>query len=200
MEAISGLRRRIFKSLEGLVHWTTKSLRNPQYQLIIGAVIVVYTAFLESDRESVLSIAMRNPLGRLGILSVLALLAVSAPPLAILFAVLVVLSSAGRLGEGFWAEPSASSLESADDVPDYTHGQIDAFTDESNDAKKDSNGENDKSSEQDDKKDDTETKASALQDIASKLQGMLGGGSGKKEGFQGSVIGFDKDANRYHSL
>jgi len=106
MDAINGMRRRIFKSLEGLVKWTTKSLKNPTYQFIIGAVIVVYTAFLEKDTESVLSLAMRNPLGRLGVLAVLSLLAVSSPALAILFAVLVVMSAVGKSSEGFWADPN----------------------------------------------------------------------------------------------
>jgi len=194
MDAINGMRRRIFKSLEGLVKWTTKSLKNPTYQFIIGAVIVVYTAFLEKDTESVLSLAMRNPLGRLGVLAVLSLLAVSSPALAILFAVLVVMSAVGKSSEGFWADPNGGC------------GGGEGFED----AKKSGEGEEKKSGETEvppaDKQSGGGVPPSTLQSIASNLQSMMASATSStkalKEGFfsHDLVGGYDKDKNRFHSL
>lgn len=214
MDAITGMRRRIFKSLEGLVKWTTKSLKNPTYQFIIGAVIVVYTAFLEKDTESVLSLAMRNPLGRLGVLAVLSLLAVSSPALAILFAVLVVMSAVGKSSEGFWADPNGGC--------GYGEGFEDAKKSGEDDEKKPVEGEEKKSGETDvppeDKKSGEGGKGepgvspSTLQSIASNLQSMMASATSStkalKEGFFGNdaivshdlVGGYDKDKNRFHSL
>lgn len=217
MDAITGMRRRIFKSLEGLVNWTTKSLKNPTYQFIIGAVIVVYTAFLEKDTESVLSLAMRNPLGRLGVLAVLSLLAVSSPALAILFAVLVVMSAVGKSSEGFWADPNGGC--------GYGEGFEDAKKSGEGEEKKPVEGEEKKPVEGEEKKPVEEDKQSggggkgepgvppsALQSIASNLQSMMASATSStkalKEGFFGNdtvvshdlVGGYDKDKNRFHSL
>jgi len=204
MEAVDGMRRRIFKSLEGLVKWTTKSLKNPTYQFVIGAVIVVYTAFLEKDAESVLSLAMRNPLGRLGVLAVLALLAVSSPALAILFSVLVVMSTVGKSTEGFWSSPYEGGCgEGFEDAKKEEDAKKDEDSKKDEDAKKDEGTKKD----EDAKKDDTEQKTSALQNIASNLQSMMASATSSakttKEGFfvtHDLVGGYDKDKNRFHSL
>jgi len=202
MDAINGMRRRIFKSLEGLVNWTTKSLKNPTYQFIIGAVIVVYTAFLEKDTESVLSLAMRNPLGRLGVLAVLSLLAVSSPALAILFAVLVVMSAVGKSSEGFWADPNGGCGGG--------EGFEDAKKSGEGDEKGPVEGEEKKSGETEvppaDKQSGGGVPPSTLQSIASNLQSMMASATSStkalKEGFfsHDLVGGYDKDKNRFHSL
>lgn len=75
---------------------STKALANPMVQYAIGAILVLYITFLESETESVLSIAMTNPLGRLLILLVLLLLVSVSVPLGILFAILIVMSCANK--------------------------------------------------------------------------------------------------------
>jgi hypothetical protein len=230
MDAINGMRRRIFKSLEGLVKWTTKSLKNPTYQFIIGAVIVVYTAFLEKDTESVLSLAMRNPLGRLGVLAVLSLLAVSSPALAILFAVLVVMSAVGKSTEGFWADPNGGCGGGEGFENAKKSGEGDEKGHMEGEEKKSGDGEEKKSGEDEEKK-PVETNVhpedkqsggggkgepgvppSTLQSITSNLQSMMASATSStkalKEGFFGNepavshdlVGGYDKGKNRFHSL
>ena len=85
---------------------STKALVNPTVQYAIGAILVLYITFLESETESVLSIAMTNPLGRLLVLLVLLLLVGVSVPLGILFAILIVMSCTNR--ENFESLPSAN--------------------------------------------------------------------------------------------
>ena len=75
---------------------STKALMNPTVQYAIGAILVLYITFLESETESVLSVAMTNPLGRLLILLILLLLVSVSVPLGILFAILIVMSCANK--------------------------------------------------------------------------------------------------------
>lgn len=86
-----------------------KALAIPTVQYAIGAILVLYITFLESENDSVLSIAMTNPLGRLLILLFLLLLTSVSVPLGILFAVLVVMSCANR--EGFQSVPFHNLME-----------------------------------------------------------------------------------------
>lgn len=86
-----------------------KALTIPTVQYAIGAILVLYITFLESENDSVLSIAMTNPLGRLLILLFLLLLTSVSVPLGILFAVLVVMSCANR--EGFQSVPFHNLME-----------------------------------------------------------------------------------------
>lgn len=79
-----------------LFNQATKALAIPTVQYAIGAILVLYMTFLESENDSVLSVAMMNPLGRLLVLLFLLLLTSVSVPLGILFAVLVVMSSANR--------------------------------------------------------------------------------------------------------
>lgn len=85
---------------------STKALANPTVQYAIGAILVLYITFLESDTESVLSVAMTNPLGRLLVLLVLLLLVSVSVPLGILFAILIVMSCTNR--ENFVSVPPAN--------------------------------------------------------------------------------------------
>ena len=82
---------------------STKALANPTIQYAIGAILVLYITFLESETESILSVAMTNPLGRLLILLLLLLLVSVSVPLGILFAILIVMSCANR--ENFTTVP-----------------------------------------------------------------------------------------------
>lgn len=85
---------------------STKALANPTVQYAIGAILVLYITFLESDTESVLSVAMSNPLGRLLVLFVLLLLVSVSVPLGILFTILIVMSCANQ--ENFEPVPPAN--------------------------------------------------------------------------------------------
>jgi hypothetical protein len=82
---------------------STKALDNPMVQYAIGAILVLYITFLESESESVLSLAMANPLGRLMVLLLLLLLVNVNVPLGILFAILIVMSCVNR--ENFESVP-----------------------------------------------------------------------------------------------
>lgn len=82
---------------------STKALATPTVQYAIGAILVLYITFLESDTESVLSLAMTNPLGRLLILLLLLLLVSVSVPLGILFTILIVMSCSNR--ENFESVP-----------------------------------------------------------------------------------------------
>lgn len=82
---------------------STKALSNPTVQYAIGAILVLYITFLESETESILSVAMTNPLGRLLVLLLLLLLVSVSVPLGILFAILIVMSCANR--ENFESVP-----------------------------------------------------------------------------------------------
>lgn len=82
---------------------STKALSKPMVQYAIGAILILYITFLESESESVLSVAMTNPLGRLLVLLVLLLLTSVSVPLGILFAILIVMSCVNR--ENFESVP-----------------------------------------------------------------------------------------------
>lgn len=155
--------------------WTIRSLKNPTYQIVLGVVIIIYTAFLEQDRESVLSLLMGNPIGRLLILGLLALLAVASPPVAIVFAVLIVMSTVGKSTEAFHGcdcqvcrlqnyicrQQTLNHLGSID----YDDEGFEEKTDKETEEKTDK-------TEKDDAK-ETEQKASALQDIADRLHKLI---------------------------
>ena len=86
------------------VETIVSSIENPTVQIVLGTILVVYTSFLESDRESVLSVLMTNPLGRTLVLSFLAILSMASPPIGILFGVLISMSSFRKGGDGsdYW--------------------------------------------------------------------------------------------------
>lgn len=86
------------------VETIVSSIESPTVQIVLGVILVVYTSFLESDRESVLSVLMTNPLGRTLVLSLLAILSMASPPVGILFGVLISMSSFRRGGDGsdYW--------------------------------------------------------------------------------------------------
>ena len=69
-----------------------RSLEMPMVQYAIAGILILYMTFLESDTESVLSLAMTNPLGRLAVLLVLLFLSSVSVPVGILFGVLIVMS------------------------------------------------------------------------------------------------------------
>jgi len=69
-----------------------RSLEMPMVQYAIAGILILYMTFLESDTESVLSLAMTNPLGRLAVLLVLLFLSNVSVPIGILFGVLIVMS------------------------------------------------------------------------------------------------------------
>ena len=184
MEAIREMRTRIFKSLEKGIMWTIRSLKNPTYQIVLGVVIIIYTAFLEQDRESVLSLLMGNPIGRLLILGLLALLAVASPPVAIVFAVLIVMSTVGKSTEAFHScgcqgcglqncicrQQTLNHLGSID----YDDEGFEDTTEKKTDKKTEDKTE--KITGNSPKKDDTketEQKASALQNIADRLHKLI---------------------------
>lgn len=68
------------------------ALKSSTVQMILGAVLILYVSFLESESESVLSLALSNPLGRIVILLLLVVLTYANPVLGILFVVLIVMS------------------------------------------------------------------------------------------------------------
>jgi hypothetical protein len=82
---------------------STKALSKPMVQYAIGSILILYITFLESESESILSVAMTNPLGRLLVLLVLLLLVSVSVPIGILFAILVVMSCTNR--ENFESVP-----------------------------------------------------------------------------------------------
>ena len=111
-KVVNSMIGRMTKTANSTVKMLVKSLGQTPVQIVLGMVIAVYIAFLESDKESMLSVLMNNPMGRLFVMGFLAVLAVAAPPVAVLFAVLVVMSYS-RSGvemvthqEGFWADES----------------------------------------------------------------------------------------------
>lgn len=110
-KVVNSMIGRMTKTAESTAKMLVKSLGQTPVQIVLGMVIVVYIAFLESDKESMLSVLMNNPMGRLIVMGFLAVLAVASPPVAVLFAVLVVMSYARsdaemvvHQQEGFWAE------------------------------------------------------------------------------------------------
>lgn len=110
---------RMTKTANSSVKMLVKSLGQTSVQFVLGMVIAVYVAFLETDKESLLSVFMSNPMGRLFVLGFLAVLAVAAPPVAVLFAVLVVMSytktGMGIHKEGFWTDNTKEDDESSKD-------------------------------------------------------------------------------------
>jgi len=122
-KVVNGMVGRMMKTANSTVKMLVKSIGQTPVQLVLGMVIVVYIAFLESDKESVLSILMSNPMGRLLILGFLSLLAIAAPPVAVLFAVLIVMSYSrsdtemvlrqekGNHQEGFWVDDASDSKD-----------------------------------------------------------------------------------------
>jgi hypothetical protein len=69
-----------------------EALKSSTVQMILGAVLILYISFLESESDSVLSLALSNPLGRIIILLLLVVLAYANPVLGVLFVVLIVMS------------------------------------------------------------------------------------------------------------
>ena len=69
-----------------------EALKSSTVQMILGAVLILYISFLESESESVLSLALANPLGRIVILLLLVVLTYANPVLGVLFVVLIVMS------------------------------------------------------------------------------------------------------------
>ncbi|NBR24006.1 MAG: hypothetical protein EBU08_09600, partial [Micrococcales bacterium] len=61
------------------------ALKSSTVQMILGAVLILYVSFLESESESVLSLALSNPLGRIVILLLLVVLTYANPVLGVLF-------------------------------------------------------------------------------------------------------------------
>lgn len=114
---VNNMLGRMTKTAEDTSKMLVKSLGQTPVQIVLGMILVVYIAFLESEKESMLSILMNNPMGRLLVMGFLAILAVAAPPVAILFAVLVVMSYSRSDAEivmpqeGFWAEEEGESKE-----------------------------------------------------------------------------------------
>jgi flagellar biosynthesis component FlhA len=112
---VNNMLGRMTKTAEDTSKMLVKSLGQTPVQIVLGMILVVYIAFLESEKESMLSVLMNNPIGRLLVMGFLAILAVAAPPVAILFAVLVVMSYARSDAEmvmhqeGFWAEEKHES-------------------------------------------------------------------------------------------
>lgn len=95
---------RFFKTGETVVSQALKSLKNPTIQMVIGGILILYIAFLESETDSVLSIFMANPLGRLLVLLLLVFITYVNVPLGLLFAILIVMSCVNKsvhLPEGF---------------------------------------------------------------------------------------------------
>jgi hypothetical protein len=127
-KVVNGMLGRMTKTANGAVKMLVKSLGQTPVQIVLGMVIAVYIAFLESDKESMLSVLMNNPMGRLLVMGFLAVLAVSAPPVAILFAVLIVMSYSrsdaemvmhqGQQPEGFWADDSKDEEKKEDKKDD----------------------------------------------------------------------------------
>jgi hypothetical protein len=68
------------------------ALKSSTVQMILGAVLILYVSFLESESESVLSLALSNPLGRIVVLLLLVVLTYANPVLGVLFVVLIVMS------------------------------------------------------------------------------------------------------------
>jgi hypothetical protein len=108
---------RFFKTGESVVSQTLKSLKNPTIQMVIGGILILYISFLESETDSVLSLFMMNPLGRLLVLLLLVFIAYVNVPLGLLFAILIVMSCANKSGfmtmtvpEGFQTETSPESV------------------------------------------------------------------------------------------
>lgn len=122
---------RMTNTAENTAKVLVKSLGQTPVQIVLGMIIAVYIAFLESDKESLLSILMNNPMGRLLVMGFLAVLAVSAPPVAIMFAVLVVMSysrsemevEAAVHHEGFWADDEKT--KEGDDDKSVKHDDSD---------------------------------------------------------------------------
>ena len=69
-----------------------EALKSSTVQMILGAVLILYVSFLESESESVLSLALANPLGRIVVLLLLVVLTYANPVLGVLFVVLIVMS------------------------------------------------------------------------------------------------------------
>lgn len=112
---VSKMAGRMSKTASKTSKMLVKSIGQTPVQIVLGLVIAIYIAFLESDKESLLSVLMNNPMGRLVVMGFLAVLAVAAPPVAILFAVLVVMSYSRsdaemimhqqpEHSEGFWTD------------------------------------------------------------------------------------------------
>jgi hypothetical protein len=80
------------KASSGLLKGATDTLRNANIQVIIGVVLVLYIAFIESSHDSVLRYFLTNPIGKIIVLCVAVLLAIVSPGLAILFTIFILIS------------------------------------------------------------------------------------------------------------
>lgn len=144
---VSKMVERMSKTASKTSKMLVKSIGQTPVQIVLGLVIAIYIAFLESDKESLLSVLMNNPMGRLVVMGFLAVLAVAAPPVAILFAVLVVMSYSRsdaemimyqqsehqsehqpEHSEGFWAdddkEHSKDTQSEDDENPNEKEGDM----------------------------------------------------------------------------
>jgi hypothetical protein len=80
------------KVSSGLIKGATDTLKNSNIQVVIGVVLVLYIAFIESSHDSVLRYFLTNPIGKIIVLCIAVLLAIVSPGLAILFTIFILIS------------------------------------------------------------------------------------------------------------
>jgi hypothetical protein len=83
------------KASSGLIKGATDTLKNANIQVIIGVVLVLYIAFIETSHDSVLRYFLTNPIGKIIVLCIAVLLAIVSPGLAILFTIFILISMPG---------------------------------------------------------------------------------------------------------
>jgi hypothetical protein len=84
------------KASSGLIKGATDTLKNANIQVVIGVVLVLYIAFIESSHDSVLRYFLTNPIGKIIVLCIAVLLAIVSPGLAILFTIFILISMPGH--------------------------------------------------------------------------------------------------------
>jgi len=84
------------KASSGLIKGATDILKNANIQVVIGVVLVLYIAFIESSHDSVLRYFLTNPIGKIIVLCIAVLLAIVSPGLAILFTIFILISMPGH--------------------------------------------------------------------------------------------------------
>jgi len=136
----------IKQSVQSLKDLSKTLESNPMIVNGLAIALLVYVAFVEDERDSMLHRLMNNMLGRLLVLIILVALTSLSPVLGVLFGVLVVLSSSyGRRGEGF-----TSNKEKEDN--DDKDGDKDDAKDNKEDNKEDEEDGKEEEEENTDKK------------------------------------------------
>jgi hypothetical protein len=92
MKQVQKMMDRLRSSAFDILSASKQALKSTNVQMILGGILILYIAFLESETESILTLAMSNPLGRILVLLLLVILTYANPVLGALFVILIIMS------------------------------------------------------------------------------------------------------------